>query len=321
MVKEMNSLKGSDILSTKVLTRTNIEKILDTAKSMEVILNSATSAKLLEGKIMGSLFFQSSTRTRLSFESAMHRLGGSVIGFADPRTSRSYGPRAETLEDTIRVIERYCDVIVLRHPENGAAQRAANIARVPILNGGDGTNEHPTQALLDTHTIWREKGKLDGLTVGLVGDLRSTRAMHSLAYALGKFDLKLLLISPPQLSLPTEIKDYLSENPAEFEEFTDIEDAISLLDVMYVTRVNKEGAKNEEEYNKLLKIYPRITLDLVKRGKPDLIVMHDLPRTDELGLQIAAEVDETPQAKYFDEVEYGVATRMALLALTLGALE
>lgn len=317
----MNSLKGSDIISTKVLTRTIIEKILDTAKSMEIILHSATSAKLLEGKIMGSLFFQSSTRTRLSFESAMHRLGGSVIGFADPRTSRAYGPRAETLEDTIRTIERYCDIIVLRHPENGAAQRAADIVRVPILNGGDGTNEHPTQALLDTHTIWREKGKLDGLTVGLVGDLRSTRAMHSLAYALGKFNLKLLLISPPQLSLPPEIKKYLSENPAEFEEVADIEDAVPFLDVMYVTRLNKEGATNEEEYTKLLETYPRITLEILKKGKPDLIVMHDLPRTDEFGLQIAAEVDETPQAKYFDEVEYGVAVRMALLALTLGAIE
>ena len=317
----MVSFKGLDIISTRILTKSQILKIFDVAKSMEMALHLGTSLKLLEGKILGSLFFQPSTRTRLSFESAMQRLGGGVIGFANPRVSRAYGSRAETLEDTIRTVERYCDVIVIRHPESSAAQRAAGIAQVPILNAGDGANEHPTQALLDAYTIWREKGRLDGLTVGLVGDMRSTRAMHSLAYALGKSDLKLLLVSPPELSLSSEIKEYIDKNPAKFEEFTNVEQATPLMDVMYVTRLNKEGAESEEEYKRLLQTYPRITLDMIKKGKPDLIVMHDLPRTDELGLQIAAEVDKTPHAKYFDQVKYSVAVRMALLALVLGAIE
>jgi aspartate carbamoyltransferase catalytic subunit len=317
----MASFKGLDIISTRTFTKPQILKIFDVAKSMEISIRLGTCLKLLEGKILGCLFFQPSTRTRLSFESAMQRLGGGVIGFADPSVSRAYGPRAETLEDTIRTVERYCDTIVIRHPESGVAQLAAEIARVPILNAGDGTNEHPTQGLLDAYTMWREKGRLDGLTVGLVGDIARTRGMRSLLYVLGKFNLKLILVAPTEIRLTEEQRQFLKNNAIDFTETTDLKSAVREMDVLYTTRLNKEGAKTEDEYNKLLKSYPRITLDILRNAKEDLIVLHDLPRTDELGLHIAAEVDNTPHAKYFDEVEYGVAVRMALLALILGAIE
>jgi len=249
----------------------------------------------------------------------MQRLGGSTLGFASAASSRATGPRAETLEDTIRTVERYCDVIVIRHPEAGAAKRAADVVSVPVLNGGDGTNQHPSQGLLDTFTIWHEKGTLDGLNIGMVGDLKSTRGMHSLVYSLSNFESRLIFVSPPELRFGEDVKKRLKAKQVEYEESIDLEDVIRELDVMYVTRLNKEGAGSA--YDSLLKRYPRITLDLVNKGKKDLIVMHDLPRTDEMGLQISADIDETPHAKYFDEVEYGVAVRMALLALTLGAVE
>ena len=315
----MRTFKSRDILSTKDLTRAEIEHVLELAEWMLGVNRRRTSLKLLDGMILGSLFFQPSTRTRLSFEAAMHRLGGSVIGFASPESSRASGPRAETLEDTVRTVERYCDVIVIRHPETGAAERAADVASVPVINGGDGTNQHPTQGLLDTFTIWKEKGTLDGLNIGMVGDLKSTRGMHSLVYCLSNFKSRLIFVSPPELRFGEDVKKHLKAKRVEYEEFTDLEDVIEELDVMYVTRLNKEGAGSA--YEALLKRYPRITLDIVKKGKKDLIVMHDLPRTDELGLQISADVDDTPHAKYFDEVEYGVAVRMALLALVLGAVE
>jgi len=315
----MFNFEGKDILSTQDLTRSEIEHILETARWFLGVIRRRTSLKLLDGKILASLFYQTSTRTRLSFESAMHRLGGNVIGFASAASSRATGPRAETLEDTIRTVERYCDAIVIRHPETGAAKRAADLASVPILNGGDGTNQHPSQGLLDTFTIWYEKGTLDGLNIGLVGDLKSTRGMHSLVYSLSNFQARLLFVSPLELRFGEDVKECLKVNRVEYEEFTDPEEVINRLDVMYVTRLNKEGAGSA--YETLLGSYPRITLDLVEKGKKDLIVMHDLPRTDELGLQISADVDETPHAKYFDEVEYGVAVRMALLALTLGAVQ
>lgn len=316
----MNNFEGKDIISTKSMTRKETEKILKVAKSMETNLKTKKRSKLLEGKILANLFFEPSTRTYLSFESAMYRLGGDVMGFADPKGSRAYGPRAESLEDTVRTVERYCDVIVLRHFESGTAQKAADVARIPIINAGDGRNEHPSQGLLDTCTIWREKGKLDGLTVGIAGDMFKTRGMHSLLYCLSKFDMNLILVAPEELRISEEMRRHLQKGSANFEETTNLEKSIKDMDVLYTTRLNKEGAKSEKDYLKLLKAYPRITLDLIAKGKGDLIVMHDLPRTDELGFQISPELDKTPHAKYFDEVEYGLNVRMALLALVLGAV-
>lgn len=310
----MRDLRGCDILSTEDLTREEIEYILAEARWMLGVLHRRTSLKLMAGKVLASLFYQTSTRTRLSFESAMHRLGGNVIGFASASSSRASGPRAESLEDTIRTVDQYCDVIVLRHPDEGAACRAAEMAVAPVLNGGDGSNQHPTQGLLDTFTIWQEKGTIDGLTIGMVGDLGSTRGMHSLAHCLSNFEVRLVFVSPPELRFGKPIMKRLEGRNVEYSEYVQLEDAISEMDVMYVTRLNKEGAG--DQYETLLPSCPRVDLDVVKRGKPELIVMHDLPRSDELGLQIAAEVDATPHAKYFDEVKYGVAVRMALLSLT-----
>jgi len=314
----MGRFAGKDILSTENLTRDEIEEILEEARWMLGVIERRTSLSLLAGKVLATLFFQSSTRTRLSFESAMQRLGGSVLGFASAESSRASGPRAETLEDTIRTVDQYADTIVLRHPETGAARRAADVAEAPVLNGGDGTNQHPSQGLLDTYTVWHEKGTLDGLTIGMVGDLRSTRGMHSLVHCLSNFRSRLVLVSPPELRFDDAVKQVLKSKGVEFSEATDVEAVVKELDVLYVTRLNKEGAG--ATYEALLKTYPRITLDLLKKGKGNLIVMHDLPRTDELGLQIAAEVDATPYARYFQEMKYGVAVRMALLALTQGVV-
>jgi aspartate carbamoyltransferase catalytic subunit len=314
----MGRFAGKDILSTERLSRDEIEEILSEAKWMLGVIERRTSLNLLAGRILATLFFQTSTRTRLSFESAMQRLGGSVLGFASADSSRATGPRAETLEDTIRTVDQYADVIVLRHPDTGAATRAAGVAVAPVLNGGDGTNQHPSQGLLDTYTIWHEKGTLDGLTIGMVGDLRSTRGMHSLVHCLSNFHSRLILVSPEQLRFDDSVKRVLKSKKVEFEEATDVDRVIKELDVMYVTRLNKEGAG--EGYEALLTSYPRITLALVNQGKKDLIVMHDLPRTDELGLQIEAEVDDSPYARYFQEMKYGVAVRMAMLALTQGVV-
>ena len=317
----MKSFKGNDIISTEFMTKEEIEKILDVAASMNRILKMKTKAKLLEDKILAVMFFQTSTRTRLSFESAMLRLGGSVLGFADAKVSRAAGPRAETLEDTVRTVNKYCDAIVIRHPESGAAQKAADYSRVPVLNGGDGQNQHPSQGLLDALTIWSEKGTLDGLTVGIVGDMKETRGMHSLMHCLAKFNLKLLLAGPKEISPEPAMIRFLEDSACSFEVTEDVEGSIPEMDVLYTTRLNKEGADSEESYQELLQRYPRIDLQLLKNAKPDCIVMHDLPRTDELGLQILPEVDDTPHGKYFDEVEYGVAVRMAMLALVLGGVE
>ena len=320
-LKTMKSFNHRNIISTEHMTREEIEKILDVASFMDTILRMNKRPKLLEDKILATLFFQTSTRTRLSFESAMLRLGGGVTGFADPKSSRAIGPRAETLEDTIRTVDKYCDVIALRHFENGAAQRAADVSTVPILNGGDGQNQHPTQGLLDAYTMKKYKGQLDGITVGLVGDIARTRGMRSLLHVLGKFNLKLILVAPKEIRLSEEQRGFLEKSDLDFIETTDLKSVVQDLDVLYTTRLNKEGAMSEEEYNMLLKSYPRITPNILRNVKKDLIVMHDLPRTDELGLQISAEVDSTPYAKYFEEVQCGVAVRMALLALVLGAVQ
>jgi len=316
----MKTFKNRDIISTEHMTREEIEKVLETASFMDIILRMKKRPKLLEDKILATLFFQSSTRTRLSFDSAMLRLGGGVTGFADPKSSRAIGPRAEILEDTIRTVDKYCDVITLRHFENGAAQRAADVSSVPILNGGDGQNQHPTQGLLDAYTMQKYKGRLDDLTVGLVGDIARTRGIRSLLYVLGKFDLKLILVAPDEIRLSEEQRAFLNKSAVSFVETTDLKSVVHDMDVLYTTRLNKEGSKSEEEYNLLLKSYPRINPNILKNVKKDLIVMHDLPRTDDLGLQINAEVDSTPYAKYFEEVECGVAVRMALLALVLDAV-
>jgi aspartate carbamoyltransferase catalytic subunit len=321
------NFKGRDVLSIKEFTREEMDHAFEVAKKLEPVSWGQQYNDSLKGKIMGSLFFESSTRTRLSFESAIQRLGGQVIGFATPGVTRATGPRAETLEDTIRTIDKYVDVIVMRHFEVGATFKAAKYSRVPVLSGGDGSGEHPTQAYLDLYTILREKGRIDGLKIGLMGDLKHSRAMHSLAYALSKFNVDLYMISPKEVAYPTEVLEYVKSNGRKYVEVIDPQEVISELDALYPVRLHRDrfeqrGAKDEYdkihgEYYKIGGPY-RIDLKFLEKAKSDLIVMQPLPRTDELGCIILEEVDDTPFAVYFKQVFYGLAVRVALLALVMG---
>lgn len=268
---------------------------------------------LLKGKILATLFFEPSTRTRLSFEAAMFKLGGAAIGFADAEVASVR--KGENLADTIRTVENYADVIALRHPLDGAAKFAAEFAKVPILNAGSGSEEHPTQALMDLYTIQKEKGKIDGLKIALVGDLRYGRTVHSLAYALSLYDIELYLVSPESLKMRKGVIHEV-EKKISVVESTNLDEVIPQIDVLYVTRIQKERFPDAAEYAKVKGTY-KIDLKLLKNAKKDLIILHPLPRVDE----IAAEVDATPQARYFQQVWNGLVVRMALLALVLGAVK
>lgn len=303
--------KGRDIVSIEDFSREEINYILKVSQSMEPLASKGSD--MLKGKILATLFFEPSTRTRLSFETAMLKLGGSTIGFAEAEVASVR--KGENLADTIRTVENYADVIALRHPLDGAAKLAAEFAKVPILNAGSGSEEHPTQALMDLYTIQKEKGKIDGLTIALVGDLRYGRTVHSLAYALAFYDIKLYLISPESLKMRKEVI-HAVEKKISVVEGTNLEEVIPQVDVLYVTRIQKERFPDAAEYAKVKGTY-KIDLELLKNAKKDLIILHPLPRVDE----IAAEVDTTPQARYFQQVWNGIVVRMALLALVLGAVK
>jgi len=302
---------GRDIISIRDFTREEIDYILKIASEMEHL--TKTGSDILKGRIMATLFFEPSTRTRLSFETAMYKLGGSVIGFSEPEMSSI--SKGENLADTIRVVEKYADVIVLRHPSEGAARFAAEYASVPVINAGSGAEEHPTQALLDLYTILKEKGRIDGLSIALMGDLRYGRTVHSLAYALSLYKVKLFLVSPDLLRIRKEILEDI-RNRADVYEYTNIEDVLPEVDVLYVTRIQKERFPDLAEYAKVKGSY-KIDLKVLRKAKSDLIILHPLPRVDE----ISVEVDSTPFAKYFQQVKNGLVTRMALLALILGAIK
>jgi len=299
---------GKDILSMRDYGREEIDFILD--KATEMVNVAEKSSTLLRGKILATLFFEPSTRTRLSFESAMLRLGGSVTGFSDP--SASSVKKGETLEDTIKTVENFRGAIAMRHPGGDGARRAAAAARIPILNGGSGPGEHPTQALLDLHTMKYAKGKIDGLKIGLCGDLLYGRTTHSLALALNNFDVELFLISPNELRMKPDI---IRDLKMKHTETTDLKKVLPRLDIIYDTRIQRERFADPAQYEKLRDAYI-IDPGLVKSGKKDLVVMHPLPRVNE----ITTEVDAMPNAWYFREVRHGVYVRMALLALVLGAL-
>ncbi|MCJ7431122.1 aspartate carbamoyltransferase [Candidatus Bathyarchaeota archaeon] len=303
--------EGRDIISIKDFSSEEISYIFKTAKNMEPV--AAKGSNMLRGKILATLFFEASTRTRLSFESAMHKLGGSAIGFAEAEIASV--KKGENLADTVRVVESYADVIALRHPLEGAARLAAEFSKVPIINGGSGAEEHPTQALLDLYTIKKEKGKIDGLKIALVGDLRYGRTVHSLAYALSLYDIELYLVSPETLKMRREVLQTIKEK-IEVTERTSLEKIVPLVDVLYVTRIQKERFPDLAEYAKVKGSY-KIDLEALKEAKEDLIILHPLPRVDE----IAAEVDNTPYARYFQQVWNGIVVRMALLALILGAVK
>jgi len=274
---------------------------------------AAKGSDMLKGKILASLFFEPSTRTRLSFEAAMLKLGGSTIGFAEAEIASVR--KGENLADTVRTVENYADIIALRHPLEGAAKLAAEFSKVPILNAGSGAEEHPTQALMDLYTVQKEKGKIDGLKIALVGDLRYGRTVHSLAYALSFYNIELYLISPESLRMRHEVIRAI-KNKISITEDTNLEDIIPQIDVLYVTRIQRERFPDPAEFAKVKGIY-RIDLKTLKNAKKDMIILHPLPRVDE----IAAEVDSKPQARYFQQVWNGIVIRMALLALVLGGIK
>ncbi|MFQ6096589.1 MAG: aspartate carbamoyltransferase [Armatimonadota bacterium] len=303
-------MRGRDIISVRDLSDAELRLILDTASRME----ADGGRDLCEGNILATLFYEASTRTRLSFESAMHRLGGSVIGFADPETS-SY-KKGEVLADTARVVENYCDVIVMRHPLDGAAKVVADYAGVPFINAGDGGHFHPTQTLTDLYTLQKEKGRIQGLVVGLCGDLKYGRTVHSLAPALTRLGAKMYCIAPDSLKMPDAHLVEPREAGALLGETSDLGAVLPELDVLYVTRVQQERFDSVEEYEKVKGVYV-VTPALLAQAKPDMLVMHPLPRVDE----IAQDVDSDPRAAYFRQAANGVAVRMALIALLLGAVE
>jgi aspartate carbamoyltransferase catalytic subunit len=303
--------KGRDIASIKDFNRQEIDYILQIASAMEPIAKSGSD--MLRSKILATLFFEPSTRTRLSFEAAMHKLGGNTIGFAEPKVAAI--KKGENLADTIRVVEKYADVLVLRHPLEGAARLAAEFAEAPVINAGSGAEEHPTQALLDLYTILKEKERIDGLNITLMGDLRYGRTVHSLAYALSLYKVKLFLVSPELLRMRREVSDAIKKR-IKIVEGTMVEEFLPETDVLYVTRIQEERFPDPAEYVKVKGTY-KVGVDMLKDAKKDMIIMHPLPRVDE----IDHEVDKTPHARYFQQVWNGIVTRMALLALILGAIE
>jgi aspartate carbamoyltransferase len=310
------SLAGRDVLSISDLTRAEIEAVLAQAEIYQrgerQSPHAAAHGRLLAGYVLATVFYEPSTRTRLSFESAMARLGGHVISVAEARSSSS-AAKGETLADTGRMLAAYADVIAMRHPAVGSAREVAQAAGVPVLNGGDGTGEHPTQALLDLYTIRQEKSTLDGLTIGLVGDLKNGRTVHSLARALSHWDVQIVCIAPPALAMPAEVLDAVGARGRAVRTTGDLAAAARECDVLYITRVQKERFADPADYEALKGSYV-VNRALVSAAKNGVTIMHPLPRVDE----IATDVDDLPGAAYFRQAANGVAVRMALLAMVLG---
>ncbi len=302
---------GKDILSVKQFNRADLEYIFGVAHEMREMVERIGTFDLLKGKILANLFYEPSTRTSSSFTAAMERLGGSVIPINEVRYSSV--AKGESLPDTVRTLECYADVIVLRHPEIGASALAAQYARKPIINAGDGVGEHPTQALLDLFTIFSELNQVDGLTVTMLGDLKYGRTVHSLARLLSLYDVKLNYVSPEILRMPPEIIQELNEKNIVQKEYTTLEEVLSQTDVLYVTRVQKERFENLDEYESVKDAYV-ITPEVMREAKDRMIVMHPLPRVGEISM----EFDSDPRAAYFRQMEYGLFVRMALLAMVLG---
>lgn len=303
--------EGRDIISIEDFSQQEINHILDVTKNMEPY--AKTGSEILKGKILATLFFEPSTRTRLSFETAILKLGGSYIGFAEPDLTSAR--KGENIADTIRTVENYADVIALRHSLEGSAKLASDFSRVPIINAGTGAEEHPTQALIDLCTIRKDKGKIDGLKIALLGDLRYGRTVHSLAYALSLYNVELYLISPENLRMRRDVLQTI-KNRIKVTENSTLEGIIPQIDVLYVTRIQKERFPNAAEYAEVKGAY-RIDLKTIEKARKDMIILHPLPRVDE----ISPEVDSTPQARYFQQVWNGIVVRMALLSLVLGAIK
>lgn len=307
------SLKNRHVISMKDFSREEIDHILDTAERLEPVARGEEKLKLLDGKIIALLFFEPSTRTRMSFEAAVQRLGGKILNLGSVEASSVM--KGENLADTIRVISNYADLIVLRHPLDGSARMAAEFSSVPIINGGDGSVNHPTQTFLDLYTIRRES-HLEGLKIALAGDLKYGRTVHSLCYALSLYEAEMIFVSPPELRMPPEIVRDLQKRNINVKETDSLEKIIGDVEVLYMTRVQRERFPDPEEYEKV-KNRLKVTGDLLRNVNPNLKILHPLPRVNE----ISPEVDSTPYACYFEQAFYGVPTRMALLALAMGVIE
>lgn len=304
----MNDFYDQDLISVKDLDKSKFEYVF-AATDKIIKMDPNERRELGRGRTLGYLFFEPSTRTRLSFQAAMALIGGSSLGIAD--VSSSSARKGESLADTVRMMSIYSDVLALRHPLDGSSRFAAEISSTPVLNGGSGTEEHPTQAIQDLYTIKKEKGRIDGLKIGIIGDLKYGRTIYSLLYALSNYDVDVRLISPESLKIRAD-SIYELQKKLSLKESSNLEEFIDDLDVIYVTRIQKERFPDEEEYQKVRGSY-NIGLDIVGKMKDNAIILHPLPRIDE----ISAEVDKTKHARYFVQAEYGKFTRAALLALIL----
>lgn len=304
----MNEFYQKDIISIKDYNKDQLEKIFSATDKM-MQLNPADRREICKGKTLGYLFYEPSTRTRLSFDAAMASIGGNSLGISD--VSSSSTQKGESLADTVRIMSIYSDILVLRHTLDGSSRFAAEVSEKPVINAGSGTEEHPTQAIQDLFTIKKEKKRIDGLKIGIVGDLKYGRTVYSLLYGLGNYDVDVRLISPDSLRIRSD-STYEIKKRLDFTESANIEEHIDELDVLYVTRIQKERFPDEEEYLKVKGSYV-VGLDLLKKMKDDSIILHPLPRIDE----ISNDVDNTKNAKYFEQAKYGKHTRAALLGLTL----
>ena len=304
--------KGAHILSATQFNRGDIETVLKAAKKFEKIATKEKGSDILKGKILGSLFYEPSTRTRFSFETAMTRLGGSVLSAVGAEFSSL--SKGESLIDAGRVISKYVDVIVMRHSKVGAPAELAKGSSVPVLNAGDGPGEHPTQGFLDMYTIQKERGNLEGITVAFAGDLKHYRAVRSLSRMLTHFNVKFIFVSPKNLKMDDDFTFKLKEKGLWFKETESIEEAVEKADVLYVTRIPKEYFEAPGEYEKYKGIYV-LNREMIEKKNPNLTIMHPLPRVDE----IPQNIDTLPGAAYFRQAQNGVTVRMALLALVMGA--
>ncbi|MDY6065048.1 MAG: aspartate carbamoyltransferase [Finegoldia sp.] len=303
-------LKGRNLINIDDFNTEEIEEVLSLAK--DIIKSPNDFSNVCNGKILGTLFFEPSTRTRLSFESAIHRLGGDCIGFSESGSSST--TKGESLVDTIKTVSNYVNIIAMRHPKEGSSMLAGSVSSVPLVNAGDGGHQHPTQTLTDLLTIEESKQTLDNMVIGLCGDLKFGRTVHSLIKAMSRYkNNKFILISPEELQVPEYIKKYLQSNSIQYEEVEKMESVIDRLDILYMTRVQKERFFNEADYVRLKDSYI-LNKEKMNMAKKDLAVLHPLPRVNE----IDPEIDDDPRAVYFKQVKYGVIVRMALIVKLLG---
>jgi aspartate carbamoyltransferase catalytic subunit len=300
-------MKNRSLVSITDFTKEEYIRILDLAEKFE----KKPIQNLLSGYVVATLFFEPSTRTRLSFESAISRLGGKVIGFSD--SSSTSVSKGESLKDTILTVSRYVDLIVMRHPKEGSARFASEVSPVPIINAGDGANQHPTQCLLDLYSIRKTQGRLDDISIAFVGDLKYGRTVHSLVIALSHFNATFYFVAPEELKLPGVFKDYITDHNLKFHEFTELDEVIPVADVIYMTRIQQERFADPIEYERVKHVY-NLKADMLRQTRKNLKILHPLPRVTE----ISEDVDDTSQAYYFDQVENGVYVRQALLTSILG---